>query len=585
MKTEWVIDFADVENFENKRKEIENAFENFALKWNNDKSYLERSEKLLEALNEYENLVLKYSDCGEEGPYYWLLEQKNLSYTDARKGLLNAEEFATKQQNKILFFKINLGKISKEKQKEFLDNEKLKPFHQLLKDIFENSQYMLSEKEEKILSLKQAGSYDMWIKMVESLLTKETATINGKEMTYEELLNLMRSKDKEERDIAKIEFEKIMEKYEDVAEVELNAVLETAKVEDELREFERPDESRIKDDLIDTDFIDSILEAVKEKFTLSQKYYSLLAKLIGQEKIGYHERNVNIQEITKTYSFEESVKIVKDVFLKMDSEFLEIFERMLESGKIDVYPKKGKSGGAFCVHFKRDDPIYVLLNFNKDLRDITTLAHEMGHAINNHFMQKNEMGVYYGVPKATAEVSSIFMEDFVFEEVMKDLNEEEKFDLLFKKIGDDLSSIHRQIALYLFELEIHNLYRKEGYLSKKKIGEIFVKNMSNYMGENVTMKNANLWWIYWSHIRMYFYVYSYASGTLISKSMQEKYREDNSFIEKIKEFLKTGTSSTPREIFEKMGIKINKDFFLKGLNKIERDLEEVEKLGEKLGKF
>lgn len=585
MKDEWVIDFADVNKFEDRRKEIENAFDSFALKWSNNESYLEDSEKLLEALKEYEILKLKYSDCGEEGPYFWLLEQKNLSDKDARKGLLNAEEFATKQQNKILFFKIKLGQIQKEKQNEFLKNKKLKPFYQLLKDAFDNSKYMLSEKEEKILSLKQAGSYDMWIKMVESLLTNEIALINGKEMTYEELINLMRSKNKNERNLAKIEFEKIMEKYEDIAEVELNAVLETAKVEDELRGFKRPDESRIKDDLIDNDFIDSILEAVKEKFSISKKYYSLLAKLIGQEKIGYHERNIDIQEITKEYSFEESVKIVKNVFSNLDEEFLKIFENMLQSGKIDIYPKKGKSGGAFCVHFKRDDPIYILLNFNKNLRDVTTLAHEMGHAINNHFMQKNEMGVYYGVPKATAEVASIFMEDFVFEEVMNDLKEEEKFDLLFKKIGEDLSSIHRQIALYLFELEIHNLYRKEGYLSKERIGEIFVKNMSNYMGENVNMDNAHLWWIYWSHIRMYFYVYSYASGTLISKSMQEKYREDNSFIEKIKEFLSTGTSSTPREVFEKMGIKIDKDFFLKGLNKIEKDLEYIENLGKKIGRF
>lgn len=585
MKTEWSIDFANVENFEDKRIEIREAFDNFKSKWENDQGFLEDSDKLLEALNEYEDLVLNFTNCGDEGPYYWLLEQKNLSDKEARKGVLNAEEFSKKQQNKILFFKIKLGKIDRDKQELFLKDEKLKSFHQFLKKVFENSKHVLSEKEEKILSLKDAGSYDMWVKMVESLLAKETVFVDGKELTYEGLINLMRSTDKKKRDLAKVEFEKIMEKYEDVAEVELNAVLETAKIEDDLRGFKRPDESRIKGDLIDTSFVDSILEAVEEKFYLSKKYYSLLAKLVGQRKIGYHERNVDIQTNTKKYSFDDAVNIVKDVFLNLDKEFADIFEEMLNNGKIDVYPEKGKSGGAFCVHFRKDDPIYVLLNFNNNLRDVTTIAHEMGHAINNYFMQKNEMGIYYGVPKATAEVASIFMEDFVFEEAMKDLNEEDKFYLLFKKIGEDLSSIHRQIALYLFELEIHNLYRKEGYLSKERIGEVFVKHMSNYMGEDVTMDNAHLWWIYWSHIRMYFYVYSYASGTLISKSMQEKYREDNSFIEKVKEFLTTGTSDEPRKIFDKMGITIDKSFFLKGLNKIEKDLEYVEELGKKLGKI
>ena len=105
------------------------------------------------------------------------------------------------------------------------------------------------------------------------------------------------------------------------------------------------------------------------------------------------------------------------------------------------------------------------------------------------------------------------------------------------------------------------------------------------MGNFVDLGNINLWWIYWGHIRSYFYVYSYASGALISKAMQAKYREHPDFIFKIKEFLSTGKSKKPREIFEEMGIKINKEFFLSGLNEIEKDLFEVEELGKKLGKI
>ncbi len=98
------------------------------------------------------------------------------------------------------------------------------------------------------------------------------------------------------------------------------------------------------------------------------------------------------------------------------------------------------------------------------------------------------------------------------------------------------------------------------------------------------MKNAHLWWIYWHHIRKYFYVYSYASGLLISKAMQKKYKEDKSFMEKIKVFLSTGTSKRPREVFKEMGIKIDKNFFLDGLSELERDFNEIKELGKKLGK-
>jgi len=109
--------------------------------------------------------------------------------------------------------------------------------------------------------------------------------------------------------------------------------------------------------------------------------------------------------------------------------------------------------------------------------------------------------------------------------------------------------------------------------------------MSEYLGKSVDMKNANLWWVYWEHIRLFFYVYSYASGLLISKAMQKKYRRDKNFIEKIKLFLSTGTSKRPREIFKELGIEISKDFFLEGLSEMERDFEEIKNLGKKLGKI
>ncbi|MCK4997134.1 M3 family oligoendopeptidase [Candidatus Pacearchaeota archaeon] len=584
MKTNWEFESLNGDFVED-RKLIEKAFDDFVLDWENNSKYLESSEELKSVLDDYEYLIKKFDNCGTEGYYYWLKQELDKNDINTRSKFMQAEEFSIKQSNKILFFEITLSKISKEKQIEFLNDKNLFEYKNFLKNIFDNSKHILSVKEEKILSLKSSGSYSMWVKMVESLLSKELRVVDGKEMTYPELINTMRSTKKDIRDLANKEFENIMRKYEDIAEVELNAVLENIKVDNELRGFNRFDESRIKKDGIDFEFIDSILEAIKDKFSISKRYYSLIAKLIGQEKIGYHERNVETGKINKKYSYEEGITMVKKVFSNLDNEFLDIFNNMIEEGRLDAFPKKGKNGGAFCVHWRKNDPVYVLLNHTGDMRDVTTLAHEMGHAINDSIMTQKENALNYETPKATAEVASIFMEDFVFEEILKTANEEEKFCLLIKKIGEEISSIHRQVSLYLFELEIHKIYKEEGYLSKTRIGEIFVKNMSNYLGENVTMKNANLWWIYWGHIRMYFYVYSYASGALISKAMQSKYRKDNSFMKYIKEFLRTGGSSTPREIFEKMGIKINKEFFIDGLLEIEKNLDKAEKLAKDLGKI
>ena len=178
------------------------------------------------------------------------------------------------------------------------------------------------------------------------------------------------------------------------------------------------------------------------------------------------------------------------------------------------------------------------------------------------------------------------MEDFVLQELLKKADEEEKLVILMRKLEDDISTIIRQTACYNFEKKIHETYRKEGYLSKEKIGKIFTINMKSYMGDFVDCSDANNWWVYWPHLRYYFYVYSYASGLLISKAMQKKVKEDPKFIEKVKEFLSSGTSISPKEIFLKMGIDISKkEFWEKGLDEVENLLKETENLAKKLGKI
>lgn len=588
MKTEW--DLSSLEkDFKSLRKESTVLHDKFKKKWEKDTSYLEDPDKLREALDELEKIEEDYSGGGVEHLYYYLKQELNQVDTETRRRFMDIDKFSRDEGNKITFFSVNLSKVSKEKRREFIKSPVLEKYRAFLEDFFENSKYILSEKEERILSLKLNASYEMWVLMLKSLLSREKRKSldeegNEKEFVYPELINLMRSQNKKVRVSAKNAFEDILKKYEDVAEFELNAVLEEAKINDELRGFERADEARMKEDLIDLDFINSILDAVKEKFSISKEFYALKAKLMKEKKIGYFERSAEVKKIDKKFEAKKAVEVVKKVFTNLDKEFSRIFEEMFNSGKIDFFPKVGKNGGAFCAHLKLKDPVYVLLNHTDKIRDVAVIAHEMGHAINGVLMKK-EKPFYYATPKSTAEVASTFMEDFVYQEIFRELNEEERFYLKIMKLDDDVTTISRQIALYLFELELHETFRKEGYLSKEKIGELFVKHMSEYLGDAVEMQNAHLWWIYWEHIRMYFYVYSYASGLLISKAMQKKYKENPKFMEKIKVFLSTGTSKKPREIFKEMGIEINKEFFLEGLSELEKELNEIKTLGKKLGKI
>ena len=158
---------------------------------------------------------------------------------------------------------------------------------------------------------------------------------------------------------------------------------------------------------------------------------------------------------------------------------------------------------------------------------------------------------------------------------------------MMQNLGNDVSTIFRQTSCYRFEQDLHVSFRHAGYLSKEDIGKIFQKHMAAYMGDAVEQSaGSENWWVYWNHIRVFFYVYSYVSGLLISKSLQASVRKDPKFIMRVKEFLAAGRSDSPRNIFKKLGIDIaDKAFWEQGIAETAHLLDEAEALAKKLGKI
>lgn len=593
METKWNFKLLLEKEFEEERKSTEKAYWEFIKKWKENLSYTKNPRILQEALQEFEKLHEEHADGNNEHYYFWLQTQLDEANPGLKAKLNKIEEFLINLENKINFFIINLSKIPKEDQKDFLDSDLLKNYKHFLEKIFENSKYLLNEKEEEIMSLKSLSSYGLWVNMISGFLSKEEGIVldeNLKETTksFSEIRDLQDNSNKKIREKASEIFNKIVEKHEDAAENEINAVLENRKANDQIRGYERPDKSRHSEDDIDTDSVETLIKTISKKgFEISNNFYNLKSKLTGIKKFNYSERNIEYGKISKNFDYETSIKLVKKVFSNLDEEFVEIFEKFLNNGQIDAFPKKGKRSGAFCVIHSKNQPIYVMLNHTNSLRNITTIAHEMGHAINNEFMKKNLNSLNIGNPKSIAEVASTFMEDFVLQELLKDCTKEEKLILLVQKLQEDIQTISRQVACYNFEFELHKEFREKGYLSKEEIGKIFKKNMKNYLGDSfIEGKDMENGWIYWPHIREYFYVYSYASGLLISKAMQKKFKENPKFIKEIKTFLSSGTSKSPKEIFNEIGIDISKkEFWEKGLEEIQDLLNETEKLAKELKKI
>lgn len=596
IQTNWILSslFRDDNDprIEKKRKEAKVAAYKFINKWKDRDDYLKKPGVLMQAFNEYEDWLRSYGPGASEWYYFALRSYLNQNDPKIKARLNQIIDFGQKIENDIQFFELRIGKIDPRLHSKFLNYKPLAPYKHLLEKLFRFAKYQLSEPEEKIMNLKDTTSYANWVRMTSSLLSKEERQfINSKGKkeikNFSEVIGLIDDKNKKVRDDAAKAFNDILAKYVEVGEHELNSVLQYKKVNDELRKYNRPDQARHLADDIESKTVDIVTKSVSKRFDISKRYYRLKAKLLGIKKLEYHERNLEYGNLGKKYSFGESINIVRSVFEKLDDEFVKIFDNFIENGQIDVYPKKGKQSGASCTYNLITHPVYILLNYNNKLDDVRTFAHEFGHAINDELTRKKQNALNFGTPTSTAEVASTFFEDFVIQHLIANANDEQRLSLMMSKLNQDISSIFRQIAFYNFESDLHSDFRKTGYLSKEHIGLLFQKHMASYLGNFVELSpGSENWWLYVSHFRSFFYVYSYASGLLISKYLQEEAARNPKFISTVKEFLSTGLSDSPKEMFKKAGVNIeNPDFWEKGLNKVDTLLKETEVLAKKLNKI
>jgi len=594
-KTDWdltpILKSEDQDLIDEELAKIKEAYLTFTTKWKNREDYLRSPKILKQALDEYENLSKNYGASGNPGYYYSLRFYIDQTDPEVKAKKNKIEETEKQVINELQFFTLNIGKIPSVKQEKFLSSPELKDYKHSLENIFESAKHMLSEPEEKIITLKENTSHDIWEDLTANLLVKQEREVllednSTKKQNFSEIDNLLHSPNKKVRESAAKAFNQILDQYVEVAETEINAILSNKKVNDVLRKFPRPDSARHLEDDIQTSTVDTLVKTISNNFHVPKRFYKLKAQLLKLDKIPYSERAAPYGENHKKYPYQEAIDLVHKTFQNLSPQFSEILERFIEKNQIDAFPKKGKHNGAFCIDYLQTQPTYVMLNHADSLNDVTIIAHEMGHAIHKELMNAKQNALNAGTPKSTAEVASTFMEDFVLQELLKEATEEEKLSIMIEKLDGDMSSIFRQTAFYNFETELHNNFRKQGYLSKEEIGELFKKHMDSYMGDAIDTSESPNWWIYVPHFRYFFYVYSYTAGLLISKALQSKVKQNPEFIEKVKDFLSAGTSDSPKNIFLNLGIDITKEeFWLSGIKEISNLLTETENLAKKLGKI
>ena len=579
-KTEWDLGHiykGDIKKLVAKDlAQIKKLYLAFAKKYRKDKKHLKNAPALARAIKEYENLA---GNPAAERPYSYFAYRTVLNSEDneAQAEIAKLADFYAELSNEVEFFILEIGKISKDLQKKFLKSKELAPFKYFLSKLFENAKHNLSEAEEKIMTLKGAPAHGMWVSGFSKLVSKQTVKFEGKNIPIAEASNKIPTLDTKKRRALHKEIMIILEKISDFSESEINAIVTDKKINDKLRGFKTPYEATVKGYENDLKTVDDLAEVVTKNFGIAHKFFKIKAEMLKEKNLSYADRGAKVGKIEIKIPFKEAADKVIKSFNKADPAFGKFVEEMFTKGLVDVFPKKGKRGGAFCSSGP-SVPTFILLNHVDDFRSLTTIAHEMGHGIHAKY-SKTQRTLYEGHTIATAEAASTFFENLVFEEALKNISPKQKMILLHDKISDNIATIFRQIACFNFENELHLRIRKEGFLQKEQIAELMNKHMGAYLGPVFKLDKIDGYsFVSWSHIRNFFYVYSYAFGQLVSDALYERYKKDHTKIKDVIEFLSAGGSDSPENIFKKIGINPNKKLFETGLLRIKTDIDLLESL-------
>ena len=579
VKTEWNLKKHYYKNENDPQieldiKKTESAYTAFNKKYASG-AWTKQTESIIKAVRDY----LALTELPGYKPLYYLFYRRELDANDVKaEKLANKLEIRlTEASNQVIFFELQLAKISKTQQKTLLKDPKADSMRYYLQSVFDNAKYQLSEPEERILSLRSMTSRGLWISSTEKILNKQSITWKGKNLPINAaLMQVMTLPSKERLGMWK-KIIPVLQEVGVVAENELTALAHDKKVSDDLRGYKKPYSATTKAYDSSDQTLEKLVSVMETRgYALSRKYYQLKSKHFGK-KLEYINRDQDLSTLP-TVPYETAVTIVRDVFYALDSKYGQIFDTMLTESQIDVWPKPGRGGGAFCSS-GINQPTFVFLNQNDSVDSLRTLAHEMGHAI-HAYRSKEQPAHYEGHSILTAETASTFFESLVAEAVIDAATGKQKAALLDSFISQKIGTMIMCIARYKAELAMHHTIREEGAMDAKALSTTLANEFKKYCGPAVTVEwTDGLSILAKTHYRRNFYQYSYSFGEVGSSIMRNRLKADAGYLSEVDKFLTLGESQSVEDIFRSVGIDMTKEStYHEALDLLEEDIKTLQKL-------
>ena len=539
------------------------------------------SSKLLSAIIELQNIDEKIDRILS---YAQLLHSEDLNNEKNKIFLQEMQETITNYFSYLIFFNLEINNLSETKIKKYLQNKKLQKFNTWILNIRTFRKHMLNKDLEKLFTDKSLTSKSAWIKLFDETIATLKFDFKNKKLSSAEILNLMSDQNYNNRKIAAKSIGKVFKENVRIFTIITNTLAKDKFVNDKWRKYPNPVRSRNLLNAIEDDVVEALSKSVTSSYSkLSHRYYSLKAKWFNVKFLNYWDRNAPVPfQNKKIYKWDDAKEIVLKAYSEFDPLFGKIVKKFFENNWIHAPVLKGKSPGAFSASTVPSVHPYILVNYQGKIRDVSTLAHELGHGIHQYLAAKSQGHFNSSTPLTLAETASVFGEMLTFKFLLKnEKNLIKRKALLANKIEDMLNTVVRQISFYEFEKEIHNK-RKKSELSVNEICSIWMETQKQSLGPSIKLhEEYKYFWTYIPHfIHSPFYVYAYAFGDCLVNSLYTVYQEGlESFKKKYIDLLKAGGSKRYRELLKPFNLDPSHPIFWeKGISMIESFIDELEEI-------
>jgi oligoendopeptidase F len=536
-----------------------------------------------QALKEYESIQ---EDGVKPFLYASLLFSEDSQNNEYKTLLQKAKEQWNDLENQLLFFRLALIGLPHEKLQEFLSHPPLKDYEHALYFLRRFQPFTRAEKEEEIFSRKNLTGRSAFTTLFDEFTGSFSFRLEvegeEKEFTGSQMLSLLYSPDRTLRERA---FRTFLNRHGEnhlVLGTIFNSLIFDAQIEDDLRGYQGPMHRTHLENEIRPETVELMMEVTEAHYSLAQEYFQVKACLLGLPKLRNYDLYAPLPSSPKKIPFEDARGLLLQAFRGFHPLFGRVAGEFFENRWIDAPPRKGKYGGAFCSGMTPSLHPYILLNYTGNLRDVLTLAHEMGHGIHFYLARKQTL-MNFDPPLTLAETASVFGELVMTQALLREERDlTVRLALLCIEIEDMIATVFRQNVLTRFEQQAYQK-RRDHLLNSEEIGDLWWGANAKLFGDSVEMIPEYRWgWSYISHfIHSRFYCYSYIFGELVSLALFQKNEEEGpSFLNRLIRLLERGGSGSPHDLLKDAGVDIERaDFWEKGFQVIRRLIDELKSLG------